>query len=112
MMGDFVKVLASRQSNCRQGDILSVGKRNDFLKGLQETHLRAGLYRLVSAFVLFREQVQRQTVKVYTGLYVSEDQKTEEVLSPLVTDVIKKLTFINRQTGVKQTFTLKESKCF
>lgn len=99
-----------------QVDIFSVTLRlmqkNEFLKGLQETYLRAGLYRLVVAFALWREQVQRQTVKVCTGLYVSEDQKTEEVLSPLMTDVIKKLTFTNKQTGVKETFTLKESKCF
>ncbi len=99
-----------------QLDIFSVTlrlmQRNDFLKGLQEAHLRAGLHRLVSAFALFREQVQRQTVKICTGLYVSEDGKTEEILSPLVTDVIKKLTFTNRQTGAKENFTLKESKCF
>lgn len=86
--------------------------QNELLKGLQEAHLRTGLHRLVSAFVLFREQVQRQTTKVCTGLYVSEDQKTEEVLSPLMTEVLKKITFTNKQTGTKETFTLKESKCF
>jgi hypothetical protein len=63
-------------------------------------------------FALFREQVQRQTVKICTGLYISEDQKSEEVLSPLLTDVIKKLTFTNTKTGAKETFNLKESKCF
>jgi hypothetical protein len=51
-------------------------------------------------------------VKICTGLYISEDQKSEEVLSPLLTDVIKKLTFTNTKTGAKETFTLKESKCF
>jgi hypothetical protein len=67
---------------------------------------------LVSAFALFREQALRQTVKICTGLYISEDQKSEEVLSPLLTDVIKKLTFTNTKTGAKETFNLKESKCF
>ncbi len=99
-----------------QLDIFSVTLRlvqkSGLLKGFEETHLRTGLHRLVSAFVLFREQVQRQAVKVCTGLFVSEDQKTEEVLSPLLTEAFKKLTVTNRQTGAKETFTLKESKCF
>jgi hypothetical protein len=92
--------------------ILLLLQKNGLVTRLQEAHLRAGLHRLVSAFALFREQVQRQTVKICTGLYISEDQKSEEVLSPLLTDVIKKLTVTNRQTGAKETFTLKESKCF
>lgn len=88
-------------------------QRNGLLTKFQETHLRAGLHRLVSAFALFREQVQRQTVKICTGLFVSEDQKSEEVLlSPLLTEILKKLTFTNTKTGAKETFTLKESKCF
>lgn len=87
-------------------------QRNGLLTKFPETHLRAGLHRLVSAFVLYREKVQRQTVKVCTGLFVSEDQKSEEVLSPLLTDVIKKLTFTNTKTGAKETFTLKESRCY
>jgi hypothetical protein len=92
--------------------ILLLLQKNGLVTRLQEAHLRAGLHRLVSAFALFREQVQRQTVKICTGLYISEDQKSEEVLSPLLTDVIKKLTFTNTKTGAKETFTLKESKCF
>jgi hypothetical protein len=92
--------------------ILLLLQKNGLVTRLQEAHLRAGLHRLVSAFALFREQVQRQTVKICTGLYISEDQKSEEVLSPLLTDVIKKLTVTNRQTGAKENFTLKESKCF
>ncbi len=99
-----------------QLDIFSVTLRlvqkSGLLKGFEETHLRTGLHRLVSAFVLFREQVQRQAVKVCTGLFVSEDQKTEEVLSPLLTEAFKKLTVTNRQTGAKENFTLKESRCF
>jgi hypothetical protein len=92
--------------------ILLLLQKNGLVTRLQEAHLRAGLHRLVSAFALFREQVQRQTVKICTGLYISEDQKSEEVLSPLLTDVIKKLTFTNTKTGAKETFNLKESKCF
>jgi hypothetical protein len=92
--------------------ILLLLQKNGLVTRLQEAHLRAGLHRLVSAFALFREQVQRQTVKICTGLYISEDQKSEEVLSPLLTDVIKKLTVTNTKTGAKETFTLKESKCF
>nr|BAL59149.1 hypothetical protein HGMM_OP3C304 [Candidatus Acetothermum autotrophicum] len=87
-------------------------QRNGLLTKFQEMYLRAGLHRLVSAFALFREQVQRQKIKVCTGLFVSEDQKSEEVLSPMLTDVIKKLTFTNTKTGAKETFTLKESRCF
>lgn len=87
-------------------------QRNGLLTKFQEMHLRTGLHRLVSAFALFREQVQRQKVKVCTGLFVSEDQKSEEVLSPLLTEMMKKLTFTNRTTGAKETFTLKESRCF
>lgn len=87
-------------------------QRNGLLTKFQETHLRAGLHRLVSAFALFREQAQRQKIKICTGLFVSEDQKSEEVLSPMLTDVIKKLTFTNTKTGAKETFTLKESRCF
>ena len=92
--------------------ILLLAQKNGFVTRLQEAHLRTGLHRLVSAFALFREQAQRQTVKICTGLYISEDQKSEEVLSPLLTDVIKKLTFTNTKTGAKETFILKESKCF
>jgi hypothetical protein len=92
--------------------ILLLLQKNGLVTRLQEAHLRAGLHRLVSAFALFREQVQRQTVKICTGLYISEDQNSEEVLSPLLTDVIKKLTFTNTKTGAKETFNLKESKCF
>ncbi|MCL6642889.1 MAG: hypothetical protein K6T71_06160, partial [Candidatus Bipolaricaulota bacterium] len=99
-----------------QLDIVSVtlllAHKNGLIPRLQEADLRAGLHRLVSAFALFRERVQRQTVKICTGLFISEDQKTEEVLSPLLTEVLKKLTITNRQTGAKETFTLKESKCF
>lgn len=86
--------------------------RNEVLSRFQETYLRTGLQRLVSAFALFREQVQRQKIKICTGLFVSEDQKSEEVLSPMLTEMMKKLTFTNRSTGAKETFTLKESKCF
>jgi hypothetical protein len=92
--------------------ILLLLQKNGLVTRLQEAYLRAGLHRLVSAFALFREQALRQTAKICTGLYISEDQKSEEVLSPLLTDVIKKLTVTNRQTGTKETFTLKESKCF
>lgn len=87
-------------------------QRNGLLTKFQEMHLRTGLHRLASAFALFREQVQRQKIKVCTGLFVSEDQKSEEVLSPMLTDVLKKLMFTNTKTGAKETFTLKESKCF
>jgi hypothetical protein len=92
--------------------ILLLLQKNGLVTRLQEAYLRAGLHRLVSAFALFREQALRQTAKICTGLYISEDQKSEEVLSPLLTDVIKKLTVTNRQTGAKETFNLKESKCF
>jgi hypothetical protein len=34
------------------------------------------------------------------------------VLSPFIIEALKKLTFTNRQTGAKETFNLKESKCF
>jgi hypothetical protein len=115
---EFKKAFEANKMNdaAMQLDIVSVIllllQKNGLVTRLQEAHLRAGLHRLVSAFALFREQVQRQTVKICTGLYISEDQKSEEVLSPLLTDVIKKLTVTNRQTGAKETFTLKESKCF
>ena len=99
-----------------QLDVVSVAlllvQRNGLLTKFQEMHLRTGLHRLVSAFALFREQVQRQTVKICTGLFVSEDQKSEEILSPLLTEMMKKLTFTNTKTGAKETFTLKESRCF
>ncbi|MCS7197180.1 MAG: hypothetical protein NZ930_00580 [Candidatus Bipolaricaulota bacterium] len=85
-------------------------QRNGLLTKFQETYLRTGLHRLVSAFALFREQIQRQKIKICTGLYVSEDQRSEEVLSPLLTEMMKKLTFTNRTTGAKETFTLKESR--
>lgn len=91
---------------------LLVAHRSGLMPKLQEAHLRAGLHRLVSAFALYREQVQRQAVRICTGLFVSEDQKSEEVLSPLLTEMMKKLTFTNRTTGAKETFTLKESRCF
>jgi hypothetical protein len=81
-----------------------------------EAHLRTGLFRLMTTVALFGERVQPPPapvpLKLCTGLYVREDQKAEEVLSPLLTDVIKKLTFTNTKTGAKETFTLKESKCF
>ena len=115
---DFKKAFEANKMSeaAMQLDIVSVilllAQKNGFVTRLQEAHLRTGLHRLVSAFALFREQAQRQAVKICTGLYISEDQKSEEVLSPLLTDVIKKLTFTNTKTGAKETFTLKESKCF
>lgn len=117
-LNEFKKAFeANKMSDATmQLDIFSVTlllmQRNGLLTKFQEMHLRAGLHRLVSAFALFREQVQRQKIKICTGLFVSEDQKSEEVLSPLLTEMMKKLTFTNRQTGAKETFTLKESKCF
>jgi hypothetical protein len=81
-----------------------------------EAHLRTGLFRLMTTVALFGERVQPPPapvpLKLCTGLYVREDQKAEEVLSPFIIEALKKLTFTNRQTGAKETFTLKESKCF
>lgn len=117
-LNDFKKAFEAGKMNDAiiQLDIVSitllVAHRSGFMPKLQEAHLRAGLHRLVSAFALYREQVQRQAVKICTGLFVSEDQKSEEVLSPLLTEMMKKLTFTNRTTGAKETFTLKESKCY
>lgn len=92
--------------------VLRAIRKMAFLADYDETHLRTGLHRLISAFALFTERVQRQTTKVCTALYLSEDQKTEEVISPFVNEAVKKLTFTNRTTGAKETFTLKESRCF
>lgn len=92
--------------------VLRAIRKMAFLTDYDETHLRTGLHRLIAALALFVEKIQRQTIKICTGLYVSEDQKKEEIISPFVNEAIKKLTFTNRQTGAKETFTLKESKCF
>lgn len=92
--------------------VLRAIRKMAFLTDYDETHLRTGLHRLIAALALFVEKIQRQTIKICTGLYVSEDQKKEEIISPFVNEAIKKLTFTNRQTGAKETFTLKESKCW
>lgn len=75
-----------------------------------ETHLRTGLYRVVGALALFAEHIQKKPIKVCTGLFVREDQKAEEVISPLVTDVVKRISFTT--PAGKEDFTLKESRCF
>jgi hypothetical protein len=81
-----------------------------------EAHLRTGLFRLMTTLALFGERVQPPPapvpLKLCTGLYVREDQKAEEVLSPFIIEALKKLTFTNTKTGAKETFNLKESKCF
>jgi hypothetical protein len=70
----------------------------------------------MTTVALFGERVQPPPapvpLKLCTGLYVREDQKAEEVLSPFIIEALKKLTFTNTKTGAKETFTLKESKCF
>jgi len=92
--------------------VLRLMRRADLLSQLEETHLRTGLHRLVMAFALFMEKVQDQVVKVCTGLYLSEDQRTEEVISPFVNEAVQTLTLTDRTTGAKERFTLRESKCF
>lgn len=83
-----------------------VSKLNEY----DETHLRAGLYRVVVALALFTEHIQKKPTKICTGLFIREDQKAEEVISPLVTDMLKKISF-STPAG-KEDFTLKESRCF
>jgi hypothetical protein len=96
--------------------LLRVLRKTGGMSEYDEAHLRTGLFRLMTAVALFGERVQPPPapvpLKLCTGLYVREDQKAEEVLSPFIIEALKKLTFTNTKTGAKETFNLKESKCF
>lgn len=95
--------------------LLRILRKMGALSEYDETHLRAGLHRLMAAAALFGERVPPPPpapLKICTGLYLSEDKKTEEVLSPFLIAALKTLTFTNKTTGAKEAFTLKESKCF
>jgi hypothetical protein len=95
--------------------LLRVLRKMGGMSEYDEAHLRTGLFRLMTIVALFGERTQPPApvpLKLCTGLYVREDQKAEEVLSPFIIEALKKLTFTNTKTGAKETFNLKESKCF
>lgn len=70
--------------------------------------LRASLYKVIDAFVLFSERVGKKEAKIHVGLYVCEKEKKEEIFGPFLIKCPKELKLTIG--GKLHTFKLKECR--